>query len=185
MTREYKYNDGILNLKCSMCWKRKPTTDFNKDKHKMLWFRNECKECRRGTIRSYYENNKNSIIKYGKLWAEKHKDKVNGYKVKYRNTHKELVAACQKNNRDSHSNELWFNWDTFHQRAIKYVSKHKIRPKECPICWKIWKVVIHHPSYEKYEYWSMVVFCCQSCHKGIHSWRIWCPNVVNLLKIKV
>ena len=181
--REYKYEWDILYLKCNKCWRFLTTENYNKDRSKLFWFRTNCNDCRRIWRASYYKLNKSKILEYWGIWSKKNKMKIDGYKKKYRENNKIKVAKCQKNNREKHNNELWFNWDIFHQKAIKYVKKYKLRPKKCPICRSDKNIVMHHPSYNSYEDWSKVVFCCQWCHKLIHKWEIKCPDVINLLNI--
>jgi len=181
--RKYKYEWWELYLECSMCWKLLRSDNYNKDSCKKFWFRNECKSCRHIKRLAYYYKNKQKILERGKRRVENNKIKVDWYKRKYRENNKDKVSKCQKNNRERHNNELWFNRDTFHQKAILYVRKKSLRPKKCLICGNKNKIVMHHPSYWCMDDWSKIVFCCQSCHKKIHSWLIKCPKVIDLLQI--
>lgn len=182
--REYKYEWGILYLKCNKCWKFLTIENYNKDRIKQFWVRSDCKDCRREYRKPYYEMNKSKILERWKTRVMNNKNKVDGYKKKYRELHRDRVAECAKSNRIKNSDKLWFNWDTFHQRAMQYVRKNKLRPDKCPICWSNRNIVMHHPSYDNYDDWRIVVFCCQNCHKGIHSWRIKCPTAINLINLR-
>ena len=182
-SREYKYEWEVLYLKCSQCWEWLTIDEYHKDKSKKFWVRNECKNCNHKRASEYYRLNKDKIIRKVNKWTDENKDSVDGYKKKYRDTHKDEVSKCLKSNRENHTSELWFNRDTFHQRAIKFIRKNNLRPTECPICWSNKNIVSHHPSYDSYDKWSSVVFCCQSCHKLIHKWEIECPSPVDLLTL--
>lgn len=180
--RDYKIEWEILYLMCTKCWKRLTIDSFHKDKSKDFGVRTTCKECKKETSKKYYIKNRSNIIDYVSMRQQKNKEIVDWYKRNYRENNKEKVADCQKKNKETHSKELWYNRDTFHQKAIKFVKKHWLRPKKCPICWLQKKVVMHHPYYDSYEDWNKIVFCCQSCHKKIHSWIIICPPIVYLIK---
>ena len=178
--REYRYEWDLLLLKCTKCWERLTSDKYNKDKSKSFWLRTECRECqhKRGVL--YHRNNRDKIIKKVKEWGENNKDRVDWYKKKYRESHREKASECVKANYKRHSDESWFNWGTFHTRAMQFVRKHRIRPNKCPICWDNKNIVMHHPSYKEYNDWRKVVFCCQWCHKKIHSWQIECPPAILL-----
>lgn len=182
--REYKYEWDVLYLKCNKCGRFLTTENYNKDKTKFFWFRTDCNDCRKLWREKYYKLNRSKIIEYEKMWVKDNKNKADSYKKKYRENNKTKTAECQKNNRERHNNELWFNWDTFHQKAIKYVKKHGLRPQKCPICWSMKNIVMHHPSYECYDEWKDVIFCCQQCHKLIHCWKIECPEPIDLSKLQ-
>lgn len=183
MNRETRYEWDTFCIKCTMCWEWLTIDNYHKDKSKKFWIRNECKNCRHKKSSEYYHLNKSEIIKKVNNWRDENKERVDGYKKKYRDTHRDRVSKCQKLNRDGHTNELWFNRDTFHQRTIQFIRKNNLRPSECPICWSSKNIVSHHPSYDSYDKWSSVVFCCQSCHKLIHKWEIECPPTVDLLTL--
>lgn len=183
MKREYKYEDGILYLKCMKCWERMTSDKYNKDSDKSFWLRTDCRECQHKYAKIYRDNNKDKVINSVKRWQSLNKDTVDRYKKNYRDNNKDKVSKCQKNNRDNHSSELWFNWCTFHTRAIQFVRKYWLRPKSCPICWSWINIVMHHPSYDSFDKRSEVIFCCQSCHKLIHTWDIACPEPINLLEL--
>ena len=53
------------------------------------------------------------------MWVENNKTKVEWYKKKYRENNRWKVAECQKKNRERHTEELWFNWDTFHHAEVE------------------------------------------------------------------
>lgn len=179
--REHKFEWSILYLKCGSCWELLSSDNYHKDNSKEFWFRTTCKKCKAHVTKIYYENNKDKEIERISKRQEANKQKVDLYKKKYVENHKEHVSEHQKALREYHTKQMWFNRDTFHQKAIQFVKRHWLRPTECPICWSNKNIVIHHPSYDNYDDWSKIIFCCQNCHKGIHSWRRECPKAINLL----
>jgi hypothetical protein len=181
--RDYRYEWDVLYLKCSTCGRYLTTDNYNKDRSKMFWFRTNCNDCRKVWRMSYYKINRDKIIEFWKKWAKNNKVKADWYKKKYRENNREKVAICQKNNRERHKKELWFSWDFFHNKANEYVKKHDLRPETCPICWSSKNIVMHHPSCKAFNDRKFIVFCCQSCHKLIHSWEIECPDAINLFNL--
>lgn len=61
----------------------------------------------------------------------------------------------------------WY-WN-IHNKTAKMIRKLWIRPETCPICWYEWRIIAHHPDYNKP---NEIVFCCQICHDNIHKEKI-------------
>lgn len=159
--REYKYEWDVLYLRCTVCHERKTIDRFYKYKSKPFWVTTRCKECQ-------------------KIYAEKNRTSIKEYQKKYRIENKYKIAEQHKEHSKTRSEQLWFNRKTFHTKSLRYAIKNKIIPNECPICWANRKVEMHHPSYETFDKWSEIVFCCSECHHGIHAWFIECPQPTNL-----
>lgn len=164
------------------------------DKHKKYWAEN--KETRQKYNKNYYITNRDDIIKNSIEYYHKNKEAILANVEKYRKNNKEELNKKQKEyyiknkksillkgkeKKQNHSEELWFNRHSFHIRAIDFVDRNSLRPNVCPICWEWWNIEMHHPSYETYDKRSEIVFCCKSCHKKIHLWKIECPETINLL----
>lgn len=194
--REYKQEWGITFLKCKKCWKRLTLDCYNKDASKQLWIRSDCRECTKAWLRDHYSNNKDVYSAYKKKYQEKNKKKIAERKRLYRQNHKEQIAQHKreyyianheyvkehtKQYKNRRTEELWFNWTSFHCKATEYVKQHDLKPKSCPICWCVENIQIHHPSYKSYEDRSKVVFCCVWCHQRIHAGHIQSPEPINLL----
>ena len=143
-----------------------------------------------------YQRDKDRILEVCKNYRDTHREQRNKHSREYRLENKEKYRESGKlyyqNNRErileyhkayeeTRNKELWFNLKTFHTRASKYAKSHNLTPSQCPICWSTDKVEIHHPSYNTYNDWSNVVFCCSMCHKQIHSGALECPTPINLL----
>mgnify|MGYP003301552576 CR=1 FL=1 len=170
--REYKYEWDVLYIKCPKCWEFKTIDEYNKSKLWAFWTVWRCKVCVSSWNHKYYDSKAKQQQDY--YWNNK--ERINAHKREYY-----LKTQKHKKYRDKMTEELWFNRHTFHVKACDYVNEHSLRPERCSICGSCGTIEMHHPSYEKYEYWSMVVFCCKSCHRQIHSWRIKCPSPINLL----
>lgn len=162
--REYKYEWDILQLRCTVCKERKTIDRFYKYKSKPFWVTTRCKECQ-------------------KIYAVNNSTSINEYQKKYRVENKHRISEQHKEHSKVRTEQLWFNRKTFHTRAFRYATKNKIIPVSCPICWAYRRIEMHHPSYESFDKWSEVVFCCSECHHGIHAGFIKNPKVENLLNL--
>lgn len=163
--REYKYEWDVLYTKCTKCWKWGDETFFYNDEYSKFGRSSSCRECRR--------------VRYGK-----EKELVNKQYRNYYDNNKTEIIKRIRNNEATHTGNMWFSRWAFHDRAIHFVRRNWLRPSKCSICWREWKTEMHHPSYECYEKWSEVIFCCKLCHRNIHLWRIECPKPINLLECK-
>lgn len=165
-TRERKMEWDVLYIKCTKCWVWKKEECFNREKWKMFWRKSSCKECK-------------------KEYNKRNKERINEYSRNYYKSNKADIIKRINENVIHHSNELWFNRHSFHDRAKHYVRNHNLKPHKCSVCWTTCNVEMHHPSYECYEKRSEVVFCCKACHINIHLWLLECPQPTNLLECKV
>jgi hypothetical protein len=161
--REFRYEWDILYLKCTKCWEWKILDKFPNSKVHKFWVRPDCKEC--------YKKNRH----------EK-REKCNDYSKKYYLKHRDEIRWKVKDRAVNHSEEMWFNRNTFHKKARLYATRHRLKPSKCPICWRIETIEMHHPSYDNKNEWSKVVFCCKFCHRNIHLWLLECPNAIDLLE---
>ena len=160
---EYKSEWDVLYIKCTKCKQRATAESYQKDVRRKFWVSSICKKCRR-------------------LYTLNQRDKINERLKIYYINNKDVLKEKVKKNSSNHTNELWFNRETFHRRARQYANNHKLKPDRCPICWKIEPIEMHHPSYKEYSDWSKVVFCCKFCHRNIHLWLLECPNIIDLLE---
>lgn len=169
--REYKILDGVLYQKCNTCWRRLTKDRFVKSSSAKFWIRTRCYEChgpiQRLRHQKWYENNKE--------YSKENCRRYHAENRAERNRIKDLHDA-------DFQIEHWFSWSKFHHKTRYYVKIHKLKPKSCPMCWRICNVEIHHPSYENFGKWSSVVFCCHYCHDAIHKWHKECPTPIELLE---
>lgn len=168
-------------LKCKRCLEIKELTPlfWIRDKGAKYWFVYRCKECMKEIV-------KDSARRY----RQQHKTETHEYNIRYNREHRDEIREKRRANQkkeniirkeyfDKHRYEInmkrnervrrkWY-W-AIHQKTSYLIRKLWIRPKECSICWyNSNKIVAHHPDYNKiYD----VIFCCNSCHKLIHSWEI-------------
>lgn len=170
---EYRYDGDVLYIKCNKCWKWWTIDEFPPRKELKFWVRNSCRECWREQMNKmhsrWYKNNTDSA-----------KEKMRDYHIVNRDRINSRVKAVV----DNHTDNLGFSWYNFHVKTKNYIIKNRLKPKLCAICWNWWKIEAHHPSYESFDKWSYVVFCCHKCHSDIHRWKIECPSPVNLLECK-
>lgn len=196
--RECRYEWDVLYMKCVECWKRWTIDDFYKDCTNSYWCKAYCRECWRARKKKFYWENRERENARGKeyrmnnreketarcrMYRQTHREVVNNLAMKYRIANREKNKEYQKQYRRHRSSSLWFNWGSFHELANSFAKNEWLKPTVCSICWAVEPIVMHHPSYESFEKWSEVVFCCQSCHKLIHAWTIACPEPINLLEL--
>lgn len=211
--REYRYEWDTLYLKCTKCWEWKTLDWYYKCSTKRFWVHSHCRECIKNKMNKYYDDNKDKVLNREKIYyldnkqeilnqrrlcykenkgkiLDKHREYYQSNKHllssnqrKYYSDNRERISEYQKENRKNHSKQMWFNRDTFHKMANNYAKRNNLKQKVCSICWIEDKVEMHHPSYEKYEDWSKVVFCCPSCHRRIHSGTLECPEPIDLLSL--
>lgn len=182
--RETIERDGVLYIKCNKCWEFKEATNefFDKCHTWFMWLQWSCKVCTRAKQKEYCHSHKDMIKKNRKTLYERDKDKVKARNKKRRNENRLKLKEYVIKHYAEKSNQLWFDWGMFHKKARDYVRKHKIKPQQCPICWCMDNIVMHHPSYLE-EDWNKVVFCCQWCHISIHTNQIKCPEPINILDL--
>lgn len=159
-------------LKCKKCWELKELIweYWYLDKRRRLWVLCPCKEC---------------IKAYHKTEEVRARCRITD-KIRYQNNPKRH-AECNMRVRKVLQKRQEQNplWRLNHSRADKLINKLWIRPDICPICWREWKIMAHHPDIDKR---NEIVFCCQICHKAIHNWEIQCPEItvlpLNIIKIR-
>lgn len=156
-------------LKCKECNQFKELNKDNRYSHKQwyLWVVWRCKECIlkwRHSEREHEMARKRDIARYN------NDPKRRAY-----------VNKCT-NNREKRHNEEMPKRMAYHQKAHRLIKKLWIRPKECPICWRTWRIIAHHPDVKKR---NEITFCCQPCHTKIHQWIPLDYKLINLLDSKL
>lgn len=197
--REYKQNYKLLNREKIVAAQKKYSEE-NKEKiaaYKKEWYvknmeqrkqysqsyYKEHKESIKTRVRTYEKINRDKVYKRSKAYRDKNKDKINQYFKDYYEYNKDGILKKHKEWINDFESMHGFNLWTFHTKTRRYVNKFKLRPIACPICWNNEKIEIHHPSYDSFDKWSEVVFCCRACHKLIHYGTIECPKPINLLTL--
>lgn len=127
----------------------------------------------------YNENFKDTIKIRQKRYREEHRDEIREKRrdVRNRGGRERRGKRLQKNrntinakNRERNINKQ-YEW--IHRRTAWLIHNKLIRPTKCTVCGYEWQIVAHHPDYSKEK---EVVFCCQSCHRLIHLWKITVNN---------
>ena len=160
-------------LKCNMCWEIKELSLENRyaDFRRRLWVLCPCKECIKA---------KHRTEEYKVRARIRDKERYQNDPERHRKSNERVRRAMKKH---QERNPLW---RLNHERTDIIIQRLWIRPKVCPICWREWKIMAHHPDD---NLWNEFVFCCQICHNKIHSWEIECPEKIvlptNLIKTRV
>lgn len=143
-------------LKCKECGEFKEINGENWYKHPQwfMWVLGRCKEC---------------ILNGRKTEHELEMARIrDNNRYKNNENRRRMIALYSKERKKRHllENELW---ELNHLRTDRLIRRLWIRPSICPICWKNWRIVAHHPDI---DIWWEIVFCCQPCHDRIHKWVI-------------
>lgn len=143
---------------CKICWVDKEDTKENWYFHnwKRQWLK--CKQCTLEWRKSEYERAMAREID----------------KKRYENNINRRMYIFKKNLKAR--DEKWYWW--VHSKTEYQISKLKLRPNVCPICWYEWRIIAHHPDI---NIWNEIVFCCQICHDKIHRNKIGCPKPLDLI----
>lgn len=182
---------------CKQCWEEKPITSeyWHRSPESKDWYCNKCRVCRNKNNVEYSKthkelrdkrvnSHKEHLREYQKNYREVNRDilreKGKEYYLsvkdwilkKYLTDNAEIISRKAKERRE----KMWYS--KLHHSTNNYIDKNKLRPSKCSICWGWGKIVAHHPSN---NIWNEIVFCCYSCHKLIHNWKIECPKPINLL----
>lgn len=198
--------DWILHLQCSTCWnfKQLNETNFRKNSNGR-WFygyRSQCRECERARCRKYIRENADYLSEYKKEYERTHKEWRRNYSKNYRESHKEEISIRKKiwyeNNRDRNYELRKIYMQTYnrkcgnrkypvsremrklHRVTQDFINSHKLRPTKCSMCNNERRIIAHHPNN---EIWNEIVWCCDRCHRLIHSWFLECPQPIDLLKM--
>ena len=142
---------------CKVCWIDKGDTKENRYFHnwKRRWLK--CRECTMEWRKSEHERGLARIRD-----RKRYENDTN---------RREYIFKQNLDRRD----KKWYWWA--HSKAEYRISKLKLRPNVCPICWYEWRIVSHHPDI---SIWNKIVFCCQICHDKIHREKIECPQTIDL-----
>lgn len=189
MKRKNYVLDWVKYVECTTCREMKSIDDFTKAKRWLFGKRAVCKECEKEYrewrreenkeyLKNYYHTNREEMLNKHAEYREKNRDRIREREKEYYHRNSEKIKQKRK------EWTVWINLfnKTARQKSKKLISKLWIRPNACPICWKDeFSIEAHHPDYNK---WNEIVFCCKSCHLLIHSWRIKCPQTIDLLTYK-
>ncbi len=164
MANDFYKEGGTTFLKCKQCNIFKELNDDNWYKHSegFLWVLWRCKECIKNWRKTEHE-----------LEMARKRDMDRYYNNPKR---REYLFKSWTERRK----RKWY-WP-IHTKTDRRIKKLWIRPTNCPICWYEWRIIAHHPDYNK---WHEIVFCCQICHDKIHKWKIIDYDVINLLDSKL
>lgn len=193
--RPREERNGILYIFCSYCKKMLPARDFNKMGD---WFYSYCKECNKTKSKKYYNENKNKLLLLATTYREQHREEYRLYAKQYREKYPEKKKDIDKASYNKHkeervqkvldfekkrTQELWFSWKAFHDKANWYSDYRRLNPYQCQVCWENGKCNLHHPSYDSFDKRKEVVFLCPKCHNNIHKWNLGCPEPVDLIQL--
>lgn len=138
---------------CKECGLEKELVEFEKGD---LWYRNECKDCRRKFFRKNYQ---------------KTKEKYNLHRKKYLKTHPEMKSKMKRK---------WRNENPEKERAYNIllyaIKTSKIIRKSCSICGD----KNSHGHHEDYSKPLDVIWLCLIHHRELHQYKLSIPLFTNL-----
>ena len=151
MKVDFYEREWIIFRKCNLCWVYKELNNNNwaKNSHWFMWYLWRCKECRKKLSTTEEERAKFRI-----------RDRNRYYNNPQRRAYMyKLISERRKLKK----------YDHIHLKTSRHIKKLWLRPDTCQFCGSKNRIVAHHPDYLKpFE----IVFCCDICHKKIHSWEI-------------
>lgn len=159
MANDFYKENWKTFLKCKQCEVFKEINKDNRYYHNQwfLWVLWRCKECILAWRKTEHE-----------LEMSRRRDSDRYYNNPKR---REYIFESSR----ERTKRKWYR--NIHLKTSKKIKKLWIRPSVCPICWYSWRIISHHPNYNK---WYEIVFCCQICHDKIHRWKIECPQPIDL-----
>lgn len=203
--------DWIEYSKCTTCWVEKELCvenfRINSNWRWYKWYRSQCRDCERKREREYIKEYNLKNPNYKKEYEATHKEWKQNYNRKYQQDNKEHIKEIKRiwnnNNRDKIYEQSKLRNNSYEykekqkqrrylydidkmkrriqQKTSDFIRKKNIRPLVCPICWSERRVISHHIDY---NYWNLIIWCCDRCHRLIHSWYLNCPEPINLLEYK-
>lgn len=183
--KKWKYYQS----QCKDCIKEKHKVRYKNNKDEILakqhdrYINNETvRENKKAYMKYVYAPSHEEYIKqYRECKREersiKNKENSDSIKEYYRTRYqknREIIWAKEKERRE----KMWYS--KMHWKTNREIAKLWIRPDTCPICWYNSVIVAHHPDNNKR---NEIVFCCMSCHRLIHEWKIECPDVVDIANL--
>ena len=81
---------------CSVCKEEKDFSFFNTSKTSVSGYKSACKDCTKIQKAESYQRTKEKHLKRCAEWQRNNKDKKNAINARYRNSHKESIAAHLK-----------------------------------------------------------------------------------------
>lgn len=182
MSNSIYKKDWKIYLKCKECWEYKELWKDNRYCHPewFLWVLWRCKDCIKKGRRSEKEREMSRKVDLKRYYNENWKRKkwMKQWTKEY--AKRDYVKEKKKELDRKREKEMWY-WK-IHTKTNRWIKKLWIRPLICPICKNEKRTVAHHPDYSKR---NEIVFCCDECHKWIHSWKIKKYNIQNLFLIKL
>ena len=167
----------IITKRCSRCKKRKPLTQFSKNRTQKDGHQSCCKICALSLNRDYRQTEKGKATE--KRYAQSQKGKANRQCAMrlYKDRHPERHKSSEKRYRQSEKKkEALKRYCARHPERAKAVQavnnaiRAGILPRpdslECHDCPKKAKQYHHHKGYEP-EFWLDVVPVCIKCHNKI------------------
>lgn len=198
--------DWKIYLQCSTCWDYKELNEINfrknSNKRWFFWFRSQCRECERARCRKYATDNSEYLSQYKKEYEREHKEWRKNYNRRYTLEHSEEIRIRKKKRNEDNRDRNYEIRKEYMKRYIRnrrnykypvssamrklhrvtedFINTNIIKPKKCSICNKERRIIAHHPNN---DIRNEIVFCCDRCHRLIHSWYLECPKPIDLLKI--
>jgi len=156
------------------CGKRKPLSEFYRDKQKKDGYTSRCKVCVTAQQASWYKTNRQKIIVHTRLYRASHREERAANARLYRERHGEEIKACNRDYRANHRKRIAAYWrDYYRTHAKEEGARSKVRrakmtgklvAEPCEQCGAT-KTEAHHDDYDKP---LDIRWLCSGCHKRLH-----------------
>lgn len=118
-----------MDLKrCSKCGEIKSVIEFHERKNNKDGKRYWCKECTAIQRKKYYQENKETLLRYNKKYNQDNKEKIKDYNKNYKQKHKKEIAIQLKKYRKNHlkqHNEYNNQYNKEHPERRKQYQRNK------------------------------------------------------------
>jgi len=141
-----------MNKRCSKCGEEKSTIFFSKNKSQKDGYSNWCKSCESEKYKTYYKNNKYSVLNRIKEYIRTPQG---------RKAHGDTVKSYRKNNPEKYK---------AHTKLSGAIRRGEIKPASSFVCFVCEKNKAehyhHHKGYSKENILNVIPVCAM-CHKMV------------------
>jgi len=116
--------------KCSMCGKRKPLSEFFKDKRATDGLYSCCKPCHRGKTKRHYRENREEILERQREYEREHPERRKAARDKWRKQNPDKALAIRKRFRERHREKLKAEWAAYYAANRERVLAQKAEYRE-------------------------------------------------------
>ena len=119
----HKFIDGVEYKRCSSCKEYEILTTFTKSKERWDGLSAKCMTCKKAVYKKYYQENKEKLAQYNKIYYKKNREKHNATHNKWRKANPEKT----RNNRKRCNRKRTLNGKSRIYKKNRYHNDSKFR----------------------------------------------------------